>query len=90
MSEEIDALAVDDEKSNFILGECKFTNQPFDLGQLNALKDKNRFGSNVHYYLFSLNGFTDTLINESKKLDNITMVTAEDIINFYSDLKGSD
>lgn len=81
-SEEIDIVATDDGKNCYILGECKFTNQPFDLGQFNALKSKYNFGDKVYYYLFSLNGFTETLCNEAGKLDNVYLITADDIINF--------
>jgi len=80
-SKEIDIVVTNDDKTHYILGECKFTNQPFDLGQFNALKAKNRFGDNVYYYLFSLNGFTATLRNEISSLENVILVTAEDIIN---------
>ena len=79
-SEEIDIVAADDKKEQYIIGECKFTNQPFDLGQFNALKNKHNFGDNVYYYLFSLNGFTDTLRSKASQHNNVTLVTAEDII----------
>ena len=80
-AEEIDIVGTDDTKTQYILGECKFTNQPFDLGQFNALKAKHNFGNKIYYYLFSLNGFTDTLRKEVELLDNVFLVTADDIIH---------
>lgn len=58
---EIDIMACDRTQSNFILGECKFTNSPFDLGQLIAFQDKLKPRGTVRYCLFSLNGFTEAV-----------------------------
>ena len=80
-SEEIDIVATDDSRKFYILGECKFTNQPFDLGQFNALRGKHNFGDNVYYYLFSLNGFTDTLRHEANSLNNVFLIKMDDIIH---------
>lgn len=80
VSEEIDIVAADDKKENFIVGECKFTNQPFDFAQFNALKEKHNFKGNIYYYLFSLNGFTETLRKEVSGLNHVILITAEDIV----------
>lgn len=79
-SEEIDIVATDSRRENYIVGECKFTNRPFDLGQFQALCRKHDFQGNIYYYLFSLNGFTETLRNEVSGMENVTLVTAEDIV----------
>lgn len=80
-SEEIDILATDSKHKNYILGECKFTNEPFDLGQLKKLQSRITPDGNIYYYLFSLNGFTDAVINEATTKNNIFLVTARDILS---------
>lgn len=80
-SEEIDIVAADKSEKNFIVGECKFTNEPFDLGQLKALQHKNPFAGNVYYYLFSLNGFTDGVKQYATDNPNVVLVTAHDILD---------
>lgn len=65
-SEEIDVVATDVTKTKFILGECKFKNEPMDLQQLNALMGKfNMDSSEKYYYLFSLSGFTDAVLKSA-------------------------
>ena len=80
-SEEIDILAHDKSKENYILGECKFTNEKFDMGQLKKLQNKLQLNGKIYYYLFSLNGFTDAVIEAAKATDNIVLITPEDIIS---------
>lgn len=80
-SEEIDIVASDKDEKNFIIGECKFTNESFDLGQLKDLKAKITFPGNQYYYLFALNGFTDAVKKEAASSDNITLVKAEDMLS---------
>lgn len=77
--EEIDILAVDKGEKNYIVGECKFTNGPFDLSQLNALKQKLKLNGAVYYYLFSLNGFTDAVKKETGA--TLSLITLSDILN---------
>lgn len=79
-AEEIDIVAADKNQKNFIVGECKFTNEPFDLGQLKNLQRKNPFVGNIHYYLFSLNGFTDGVRQYAADNKNVTLITAQDIL----------
>ncbi len=79
-SEEIDILISDKTETKYILGECKFTNAAFDLGQLRALKNKNFLHGEVFYYLFSLNGFT-TAVKELAQADStISLVSASEIL----------
>ena len=79
-AEEIDIVATDMAQSQYILGECKFTNAPFDMGQFKNLVNKNIFAEDPFYYLFSLNGFTDALINECNVNPKLTLITLADII----------
>lgn len=81
VAEEIDLLAADNKQKNFILGECKFTNEPFDMGQLRKLQNKLSLTGNIYYYLFSLNGFTPAVCELANTSDNIFLVTPSDILN---------
>ena len=76
-AEEIDILAFDRNEKNYIIGECKFKNEPIDQDELDKLKTKNIFDGKAEYYLFSLNGF-----NESLSKDKVKLVTMSDICSF--------
>lgn len=79
-SQEIDIVATDKSEKNYIIGECKFTNAPMDMGQFHALKGKHNFKGNIYYYLFALNGFTDAVKKEAEDSDRIFLITAHDIV----------
>ncbi len=79
-AEEIDVVSSDISESTYLVGECKFTNAPFDMGQFKALVEKHPFEGVVHYYLFSLNGFTDAVIGEASKNANVHLVTLADMM----------
>ena len=59
---ELDIMATDRDKKNFLLGECKFKNAAFNLSEMNAtlakFKSKKKTVQ-LYYYLFSKSGFTD-------------------------------
>lgn len=76
---EIDILAADKGKSNYILGECKFKNETFDLGELKKLQQKFYFKGTPYYYLFALSGFTDAVKNEASTQNNISLFTLSDL-----------
>ena len=76
---EIDILAPDSTKKKVIYGECKFTNEPFDMNEFKNLKSKVFIGDSVYYYLFSLSGFTDAVANEASSDSNIKLVPAHDL-----------
>jgi hypothetical protein len=77
---EIDILATDKGKNNYIFGECKFKKEKFDLGELRKLQEKFCFQGNVFYYLFALSGFTDAVLQAKALNHNITLVTPADMI----------
>ena len=81
VSEEIDVLAADKDEKNYIIGECKFTNEPFDLAQLKTLQKKLEIDSEKYWYLFSLNGFTDAVKDAAKENSNIKLVTLDDMLD---------
>lgn len=78
---ELDIMAVDKDKNNFILGECKFKNSAFDLSELNdtivKFKPKKE-AAKVYYYLFSKNGFTDNVITAAKE-KGIKLITVDEL-----------
>lgn len=80
VSEEIDILAENKSQKTYLLGECKFTNEPFDMGQLKKLMSKISLCGTVYYYLFSLNGFTDGVKEYAEKNTNTVLVFAHDLI----------
>ncbi len=79
-SEELDVVAIDISGKTYLVGECKFTNAAFDMGQLNATREKHPFTGTIHYYLFSLNGFTDAVEEAARQDDTIHLVTLGDIL----------
>lgn len=79
-SEEIDIYATDSTQTKYILGECKFTNEPFDMNQLKKLQAKLSLQGEVWYYLFSLSGFTDSVKEYAANNTNTVLITAEDIL----------
>lgn len=81
VAEEIDILAECKQKKTYLIGECKFTNEPFDMGQLKKLMGKLSLKGTVYYHLFSLNGFTDGVKDYAANTPNITLVSARDILS---------
>ena len=78
---EIDILAPDIKKNNFIFGECKFTNDAFDMQQLKKLQSKVFVEGNIWFYLFSLSGFTDSVKEYALSHKNFMLVSAKDIVS---------
>ncbi len=79
VSEEIDILAENKAQKTYLLGECKFTNEQFDMGQLKKLMSKLSLRGTVYYYLFSLNGFTDGVKEYATQNRNVVLVSTHDI-----------
>lgn len=80
VAEELDILAENKQNKTFLIGECKFTKEPFDMGQVNKLLHKLPLKGAVHYYLFSLNGFTDGVKSYAAENGNIVLVSARDLL----------
>ena len=78
--EEIDVLASDENEKNFIIGECKFRNEAFDLHELEKLKVKHERKGQIYYYLFSLGGFTDAVVSAAKDEGNIVLIQLSDML----------
>lgn len=81
-SVEIDILGEDEQGKNYLLGECKFKNELFDLSELNKLKQKaTLFKGNCHFYLFALSGFTDAVKQQTENDPNLHLVTLADVLS---------
>ena len=80
-AEEIDIIATDKNEKKFIIGECKFRTELFDSSELKKLKEKMELQGEVYYYLFSLSGFTDAVIETSKNEDRLFIFDASQIVN---------
>lgn len=78
--EEIDILACDKQEKSFIIGECKFRNEAFDLRELEKLKAKHERTGTIYYYLFSLGGFTDAVREAADAENNIVLITPSDML----------
>ena len=79
---EIDIMAIDSNKQNILLSECKYRNSVVTLSELNALRGKfipDDRKSKVYYYLFSKSGFSDEVVSTAKS-DGVMIVTAEEVV----------
>lgn len=78
---EIDLVASDGE--SYLFGECKWRNEPLDLGVLNALREKadvfrkDRGGS--WFLLFSKSGFTDAVKKAAADDPHVLTVGVDDL-----------
>ena len=65
------------------MGECKFRKELFDNAELRKLRAKIKFSEEMYYYyyLFSMSGFTDAVIEKSKTDKNLFLVDIGKIIN---------
>ncbi len=64
IAEEIDCVATDRERREFLLAECKYRHQPADVEVLTKLKKKfpqKKYPGTYHYTIFSFWGFTERL-----------------------------
>ena len=77
---EIDIIATDKSEKNFIIGECKFRTELFDNAELRKLKEKMELPGETYYYLFSLSGFTDAVIDAAKNDSNLFTIDVSQIV----------
>lgn len=81
-SEELDILAIDAGKENYLIGECKYKNSPFACSDFKRMQGKfvpQKEGSRLYYYLFSKSGFSPELMKEAEGL-KIHMIGADELI----------
>lgn len=82
---EIDILGIGKSGKEYLVGECKFKNTPFDYSEyldtvtkLTPLKDTAKF----YYALFSESGFDDKVVAEANANDNISLYNLNQIVNY--------
>ena len=82
---EIDILCIGKGGKEYLVGECKFKNAPFDYSEyldtvtkLTPLKE----GAKFYYALFSESGFDDKVVLEADNNDNITLYNLNQIVNY--------
>lgn len=81
---EIDILAIDRNAKEYLVGECKFKNEPFTYGEyLNTLAKltPQKNDADFHYALFSQNGFDEKIIADAKS-SGTQLYSLEEIVNF--------
>lgn len=82
---EIDILGIGKGGKEYLVGECKFKNTPFDYSEyldtvtkLTPLKE----GAKFYYALFSESGFDSKVVSEADNNDNITLYNLNQIVNY--------
>ena len=83
-AEEVDIIAADKGEENFILGECKFRTELFDNGELRKLKEKMELPGKTYFYLFSLSGFTDAVIEASRFDETLFLIDIAKIVTVHN------
>ena len=82
---EVDILGIGKNEKEYLVGECKFKNTPFDYSEyldtvtkLTPLKEGVKF----YYALFSESGFDSKVVSEADVNDNITLYNLNQIVNY--------
>lgn len=78
--EEIDLMSVLDKQALF--GECKWKNEKVGVNVLETLQERGELFAyqDKYYYFFSKSGFDDELILSAKQLQNVTLVSFEQMV----------
>ena len=78
-------LGIGRDAKEYLVGECKFKNEPFEFSEyidtkakLTSLKDTAKF----YYALFSESGFDEKLMAEAKKESNLKLYDLSQIVNY--------
>lgn len=80
-SNEIDIIGINEDTKDILIGECKYLSTKVDTDVFYKLIEKgkdidwNKNSRKEHYILFSKTGFTDHLIETSKKRDDLMLVS---------------
>lgn len=81
-TDELDIMAVDYSKKNYILGECKYKNSAFTISDLKNMKRKfkpQNEDTSLYFWLFSKSGYTKDVL-EAEKEQNLKLVTLDEIV----------
>lgn len=81
-SDELDIMATDRDRNNFLIGECKYKNADFDLSEMNTalvkFKPKKK-DAKIYYCLFSKTGFTQQ-VHKAARQKEILLISVDDMI----------
>lgn len=81
-TDELDIMATDQGKKNFLLGECKFKSSPVTTKDLLKVQGKfipSKADSKVYCWMFSKTGYTEDAMKSARE-KGIHLVTAEELI----------
>ena len=78
--EEIDICAMN--SHNILIGECKWHKDPIDMTVLSDLLKQGELFTqeNKYYYLFSLSGYKENVLEYARDHDNLYLINLENII----------
>lgn len=79
-SEEIDIIGTDAEKKHFLVGECKYRNQP--MGEKDCIHTEEKWNPvlDTVYYYFSKSGFAPDAVRHAEET-GARLVSLEDLVN---------
>lgn len=78
---QIDIVVTPAEGNEYIIGSCKYRNEPVGIDELELLKNYAYVfgkGEKYHYYIFSKGGFTSALSELSAK-GEVTLISLEEM-----------
>lgn len=81
-TDELDIVAVDHAKQNYILGECKYKNSVLSSSDVKNMKQKfhpKKKGFTLYYWLFSKSGY-EKEVAEAADEQALQLVTLDEIV----------
>ncbi|BEP28240.1 ATP-binding protein [Helicovermis profundi] len=81
--EEIDIVGFGEDKTLF--AECKYTNEKVGISIYEKLVERSNLinSKDSYYYIFSKNGFNESLLKLEKNINNLTLVTLDIMIKEF-------
>lgn len=79
---EIDILAISNDKKQYLVGECKYKNVPFSYKEYIETTKKINIDNNelIYYWLFSKNGFDKKILEEVEGNDSVRLSDIDEIV----------
>ena len=78
---QIDIVGCQTDSKEYLIGSCKYRNEKIGTDELELLRHYAAVfgkGSKYHYYIFSLGGFTDSLLICGKR-GEVTLITLDEM-----------
>ena len=82
--DDVDILLLDKRNRKAVFYECKYRNVLFDKSEFDNLVTASKAFPLIktkYYYLFSKSGFTDWIIKEAGRRDDIKLITLDDLFD---------